>query len=99
MQDMLPLFWGYELTGDKAFLEKGANVGTDVPRSSNPPPAGVPSQKLVFVTVDHTRVLCYSAVLTVEPVPTDFLGLCLQGMGGNNGVHHRCSVHRSKSVR
>lgn len=26
MQDVLPLFWGYELTGDKAFLEKGAQV-------------------------------------------------------------------------
>ncbi|MFH1572102.1 MAG: hypothetical protein ABIL09_29190 [Gemmatimonadota bacterium] len=26
MQDILPLFWGYELTGDEAFLEKGAAV-------------------------------------------------------------------------
>ena len=26
MQDVLPLFWGYELTGDERFLEKGAQV-------------------------------------------------------------------------
>jgi len=26
MQDILPLFWGYELTGDKTFLEKGAQM-------------------------------------------------------------------------
>ena len=26
MQDILPLFWGYELTGDKVFLEKGAQM-------------------------------------------------------------------------
>jgi hypothetical protein len=26
MQDVLPIFWGYELTGDKTFLEKGADV-------------------------------------------------------------------------
>ena len=26
MQDILPLFWGYELTGDERFLEKGAQV-------------------------------------------------------------------------
>jgi hypothetical protein len=26
MQDILPLWWGYELTGDKAFLEKGAQM-------------------------------------------------------------------------
>lgn len=26
MQDILPLFWGYELTGGKAFLEKGAQM-------------------------------------------------------------------------
>ena len=26
MQDVLPLFWGYELTGDTAFLTKGAEV-------------------------------------------------------------------------
>ena len=25
-QDILPLFWGYELTGDEAFLEKGAQM-------------------------------------------------------------------------
>jgi uncharacterized protein YyaL (SSP411 family) len=26
MQDILPLFWGYELTGDRAFLKKGMEV-------------------------------------------------------------------------
>ncbi len=26
LQDVLPLFWGYELTGDERFLEKGAQV-------------------------------------------------------------------------
>ena len=26
MQDIVPLFWGYELTGDRALLEKGAQV-------------------------------------------------------------------------
>ncbi len=26
MQDIMPLFWGYELTGDKAFLEKGGQM-------------------------------------------------------------------------
>ncbi len=26
MQDILPLFWGYELTGDETFLEKGAQT-------------------------------------------------------------------------
>jgi hypothetical protein len=26
MQDILPLWWGYELTGDKTFLEKGAQM-------------------------------------------------------------------------
>ena len=26
MQDILPLFWGYELTGDKTFLDKGLQV-------------------------------------------------------------------------
>ncbi len=26
MQDIMPLFWGYELTGDDAFLERGAQM-------------------------------------------------------------------------
>jgi len=26
LQDVVPLFWGYELTGDRRFLEKGVQV-------------------------------------------------------------------------